>query len=322
MNKSAQSGGSLVKRLYSVENIGLYIVFLAIIIFFSAASPYFFTLRNFMDILRQSTFVLVAALGMTLVIITAGIDLSVGSVIGLSAGVTSVILLQGAPTALAVAAGLVTGAVCGLINGFIITRFGVTDLITTLSTLSIFRGVLFMMTHGVPFQAFARRDFSQLGRGNIGPVPVPILIAAVIFIIPRRLLGRPVLGRHIFAVGSNSTASLLSGINVSRIKLIVYMISGLTAAASGIMLASRLSSVPPDLGQGYEMSVIAAVVIGGTSLFGGSGSVLGTVIGSLMVAIIGNGLILLNVNPFYQYVINGVIIILAVSFNNARRKHA
>jgi len=307
VNKSAQSGGSLVKRLYSVENIGLYIVFLAIIIFFSAASPYFFTLRNFMDILRQSTFVLVAALGMTLVIITAGIDLSVGSVIGLSAGVTSVILLQGAPTALAVAAGLVTGAVCGLINGFIITRFGVTDLITTL---------------GVPFQAFARRDFSQLGRGNIGPVPVPILIAAVIFIILRRLLGRPVLGRHIFAVGSNSTASLLSGINVSRIKLIVYMISGLTAAASGIMLASRLSSVPPDLGQGYEMSVIAAVVIGGTSLFGGSGSVLGTVIGSLMVAIIGNGLILLNVNPFYQYVINGVIIILAVSFNNARRKHA
>jgi ribose transport system permease protein len=307
-------------RLRAVDNIGLYGVFLAIIIFFSFASPYFFTMRNFMDILRQSTFVLVAALGMTVVIITAGIDLSVGSVIGLSAGVTSVVLLQGAPTSVAVIAGLTIGIICGFINGIIITKLGVTDLITTLSTLSIFRGILFMMTHGIPFQAFARPDFSMLGRGSIGPVPFPIIIAAGIFLILRYMLGRTILGRHIFAVGSNSTAATLSGISVSKNKIAVYMISGFTAAASGIMLASRLSSVPPDLGQGYEMSVIAAVVIGGTSLFGGSGSVLGTVIGSLMVAIIGNGLILLNVNPFYQYVINGVIIILAVSFNNAKRK--
>jgi ribose/xylose/arabinose/galactoside ABC-type transport system permease subunit len=135
------------------------------------------------------------------------------------------------------------------------------------------------------------------------------------------VLNRTILGRHVLALGSNSRAALLSGIHVKRTRIIVYMISGFTAAAAGIMLASRLSSVPPDLGQGYEMSVIAAVVIGGTSLLGGSGSITGTVIGSLMVAIIGNGLILLNVNPFYQYVINGIIIIMAVSINNARQQY-
>jgi len=308
------------KKARSLENTGLYLVFLAIILFFSLTAPYFFSLQNFMDILRQSTFVLVAALGMTMVIITAGIDLSVGSVIGLSAGITSVLLIQGVPTFLAVAVGLIVGIVCGLVNGFIITRLGVTDLITTLSTLSIYRGILFMMTHGVPFQAFARPDFSVLGRGTLGILPVPILISAAFFFSLRYVLTRTVFGRHVFALGSNSQAALLSGVNVSRKKVQVYMISGFTAAAAGIMLAARLSSVPPDMGQGYEMSVIAAVVIGGTSLFGGSGGVGGTVIGSLMVAIIGNGLILLNVNPFYQYVINGVIIILAVALNNARRK--
>jgi ribose transport system permease protein len=309
-----------MRKILGTENFGLYLVFIVIIIFFSFTAPYFFTLGNFMDILRQSTFVLVAALGMTMVIITAGIDLSIGSVIGLSAGVTSFLLLKGAATPVAVVTGLSSGILCGFINGTIITRLGVSDLITTLSTLSIYRGILFMMTRGVPFQAFARPGFSWLGRGNVGRLPVPILIAAVLFLILNYVLTKTILGRHILSVGSNSQAAILSGINVKRNKVYVYIISGFCAAASGIMLASRLSSVPPDLGQGYEMSVIAAVVIGGTSLFGGYGSMTGTVIGSLMVAIIGNGLILLNVNPFYQYVINGVIIILAVSFNNARRK--
>jgi len=307
------------KKLISAENFGLYIVFVLIIVFFSFASPYFFTLRNFMDILRQSSFVLVAALGMTMVIITGGIDLSVGSVIGISAGITSVMLLQNIPTAVSIMTGLATGVACGFLNGLIITKLGVTDLITTLSTMSIFRGILFMMTHGVPFQAFARKDFSFIGRGNVGPIPVPIIVAAVLFVALWYVLNKTIAGRHVLAVGSNNRAATLSGISVTRNKVLVYMISGFTAAVGGIMLASRLSSVPPDLGTGYEMSVIAAVVIGGTALTGGTGSVTGTVIGSLMVAIIGNGLILLNVNPFYQYIINGVIIILAVSFNNARR---
>lgn len=308
-------------KVRKIDNLGLYLVFVGIIIFFSIASPYFFTLRNFMDILRQSTFVLVAAMGMTMVILTAGIDLSVGSIIGLSAGVTSVLLINGAPTFVSIIGGLAVGAVCGLINGIIITRLGVTDFITTLAGLSIFRGILFMMTQGVPFQAFARPDFSAIGRGNVGVVPVPIIIALILFIILNYILKRTIFGRYVLATGSNNEASRLAGIRVKNVKTIVYMISGLTAAVSGIMLASRLSSVPPDLGQGYEMSVIAAVVIGGTSLFGGAGSIAGTVIGSLMVAIIGNGLILLNVNPFYQYVINGILIIFAVAINNAKRKN-
>lgn len=312
----------IAKEAFRAENVGLYLVLVGILVFFSIASPYFLTVRNLMDILRQSTFVLVAALGMTLVIMTSGIDLSVGSVLGVSAGVTSVVLIQGQPTVVAILAGLAVGVACGYLNSVIITRLGVTDLIATLSTLSIYRGILFMMTQGVPFQAFARPSFSVLGRGNLWVIPVPIIIALAFFLVLGYLLRKTVFGRHVLATGSNREAAVLSGIRVNRVKTGVYIISGFTAAASGIMLAARLSSVPPDLGTGYELSVIAAVVIGGTSLFGGAGSVAGTFVGALMVAIIGNGLILLNVNPFYQYVINGLLIIFAVAVNGARRRRS
>lgn len=296
-----------------IENIGLYIVFFIVVAFFSVASPYFLTARNIFDILRQSTFILTAALGATLIILTAGIDLSVGAVLGLSAGVTSILLLQGLPTPIAIMGGVSTGALCGLINGMIITKLGVTDFIATLATLSVFRGILFMMTQGVPFAAFARPSFSFLGRGNVGPVPVPVIISLVIFLMLHYLLVKTPFGRHILAVGSNREAARLSGIRVKKVKIFVYVIGGIMAAISGIMLAARLSSVPPDLGTGYELSVIASVVIGGTSLFGGRGSVLGTIMGALLVAVIANGLILLNVNPFYQYVINGILIVIAVA---------
>ena len=306
---------SRYSQIIGIENLGLCIVFLLILFFFSLASPYFLTVRNIFDVLRQSTFILVPALGMTLVILTAGIDLSVGSTIGLSAGITSILLLQGLPTPLAVLGGIATGALCGLINGLIITRLGVTDFITTLATLSVFRGILFTMTQGVPFAAFARPSFSQIGRGNVGPIPVPVLISAGLFIILFYLLNKTAMGRHLLALGSNREAARLSGVRVRRTKIWVYIIAGITFSISGIMLASRLSSVPPDLGTGYELSVIAAVVIGGTSLFGGRGSIVGTVIGALMVSVIANGLILLDVNPFYQYVINGILIVFAVAMN-------
>jgi ribose transport system permease protein len=195
----------------------------------------------------------------------------------------------------------------------------VTDFIATLAALSVFRGVLFMMTQGVPFAAFARPSFSFLGRGEVGPVPTPIIIVVVIFIVLWYLLNQTPFGRHVLSVGSNRDAAYLSGVRVDGIKLWVYVISGLCSAMAGIMLAARLSSVPPDLGQGYELSAIAAVVIGGTSLFGGRGTLFGSVIGALMIAMITNGLILLNVNPFYQFVINGVLIVIAVSLNRARQ---
>ena len=209
---------------------------------------------------------------------------------------------------------------CGLINGLIITRLGVTDFITTLATLSVFRGILFTMTQGVPFASFARPSFSWIGRGNLGPIPVPVLIAAGLFVILFYLLNKTAMGRHLLAIGSNREAARLSGVRVDRTKIWVYIVAGVTFSISGIMLASRLSSVPPDLGTGYELSVIAAVVIGGTSLFGGRGSIVGTVIGALMVAVIANGLILLDVNPFYQYVINGILIVFAVAHEQVRRK--
>lgn len=311
---------AVAKRIRSagVENLGLYIVFILVFIYFSVASPYFLTTRNMFDVLRQSTFVLTIALGMTFVIFTAGIDLSVGSILGLSAGITSVLLLQGMPTGIALLGGLTTGFLCGLVNGLIITRLGVTDFIATLATLSAFRGILFTMTQGVPFAAFARPSFSFIGRGTIGPVPTPIFIVLGIFIILAYLKNKTAFGRHVLAVGSNQDAARLSGVRTKSIKLRVYILSGLTSATAGIMLASRLSTVPPDLGTGYELASIAAVVIGGTSLFGGRGSLVGTVVGAILIAMISNGLILLNVNPFYQYVINGILIVFAVAINRKK----
>jgi ribose transport system permease protein len=305
-------------RTTGIENLGLYAVFVLVFIYFSFASPYFLATRNLFDVLRQSTFVLTIGLGMSFVIFTAGIDLSVGSILGLSAGITSVILLQGLPTGIAVLGGLATGFLCGAINGLIITRLGVTDFIATLATLSAFRGVLFTMTQGVPFAAFARPSFSFIGRGTIGPVPTPIIIVVVIFFILNYIKNKTAFGRHVLAVGSNLDAARLSGVRTKSIKLWVYILSGLTSATAGIMLASRLSTVPPDLGTGYELASIASVVIGGTSLFGGRGSLIGTVVGAVLIAMISNGLILLDVNPFYQYVINGILIVFAVAINRKK----
>ena len=301
------------------ENVGLYVVFVLIFVFLSLASPYFLTGPNLFDVLRQSTFVLLIALGETFVIMTGGIDLSVGAILGLSAGITSWLLLSGVDTPGAVLGGVLTGLLCGLINGLIITRLRVTDFIATLATLSVFRGILFTMTQGVPFAAFANPSFSFLGRGMIGPVPVPVVVVAVIFLLMVYLLHQTPLGRYILSVGSNREAAHLSGVRVDRIKLWVYSISGICSAIAGILLASRVSSVPPDLGQGYELASIAAVVIGGTALAGGRGSILGTLIGAILIAMISNGLILLNVNPFYQYVINGILIVIAVALNRTRR---
>jgi ribose transport system permease protein len=302
----------------NVENLGLYIVFVIIFVCLSLASPYFFSGTNLFDILRQSTFVLVVALGSTLVIMTAGIDLSVGAVLGLSAGVTSWLLLHGLPTVPAVLGGLACGAVCGVINGLIITQLEVTDFVATLATMSMFRGVLFLMTMGVPFARFARPSFSFLGRGMVGPVPVPVIIVVVLFFVLSYLLRQTRFGRHLLAVGSNSEAAYLSGVQVKLTKVWVYTIAGVCSGLAGILLSSRLSSVPPDLGTGYELQAIAAVVIGGTGLFGGTGSLLGTVVGAVMIGMIANGLILLNVNPFYQYIINGALIVMAVSLNRPK----
>ncbi len=305
---------------WRIENLGLYLVTLVIFVLLSFASRYFLTPSNLFDVLRQSTFVLIIALGSTFVIMTGGIDLSVGAILGLSAGVTSVILLQtGGSTILAVAGGLLAGLLCGLVNGLLITRLRVTDFISTLATLSVFRGILYMMTEGVPFAKFANPTFSFLGRGMLGPIPFPVIITIAVFLLLSHLLNQMKFGRHVLATGSNREAARLSGVQTDQIKLRVYMISGVCCALAGILLGSRLSSVPPDLGQGYELSAIAAVVIGGTALSGGRGSLSGTVLGAVMIAMISNGLILLNVNPFYQVVINGVLIVIAVALNRSRQ---
>lgn len=303
-----------------IENLGLYFVTLIIFVLLSFASPYFLTSTNLFDVLRQSTFVLIIALGATFVIMTGGIDLSVGAILGLSAGVTSVILLRtDGSTFLGVAGGLLAGVLCGLVNGLLITRLRVTDFISTLATLSAFRGILYMMTDGVPFAKFANPTFSFLGRGMVGPVPFPVIITVVLFLLLNYVMKQTPFGRYVLATGSNREAARLSGVQTDQIKLWVYVISGACCALAGILLGSRLSSVPPDLGQGYELSAIAAVVIGGTALSGGRGSISGTVLGAIMIAMISNGLILLNVDPFYQFVVNGVLIVVAVALNRSRQ---
>lgn len=311
-----------VSKLLAIEGFTVGLVLLALVIALSIASPFFLRPGNIEDVLVQSMFVLIVALGITFVLITGGIDLSVGSVMGLSAGVTVYVLIKGVPVGLAILAGLMTGAVLGLINGLIITRLSISDFIVTLAMLAIARGVLQLITASTPLRGIESDTFDALTDSSVAGIALPVIIAAAIIIVLAILLARTSFGRSVFAIGINPRAAHLSGIDVAQVRLKVYVLSGVLAAASGILLASRLSSVQPALGTNYELTAIAAAVIGGTSLAGGRGTLWGTVVGALLLGVIENGLRLLEVNAFWFTIVTGVIIVLAVIFDQALQRLA
>jgi ribose/xylose/arabinose/galactoside ABC-type transport system permease subunit len=299
-----------------LKRFGLLLVYALLGLGLSLLSDRFLTGANQINILRQATISGIVAIGMTLVILTAGIDLSVGSILALSAVITADLLKQGMPVFLAVLLALGIGALMGMVNGLMIARGKIPPFIATLGMLTVGRGLTLMYTQGKPFTGLPD-TFRFIGAGSIGPVPMPIVIAAALFILVTVVLTRTRFGEYIYLIGDNPVAARLAGINTNRMIIFVYMISGICSALAGLILIARLDSAQPVIGVGYEFSAIAAVVVGGTSFSGGEGTLFGTLLGTLLIETLSNGLNLLNVSQLWEQVIKGVVIALALLFYKA-----
>lgn len=291
------------------------VFFAAIVIVFSLSSDVFLSAPNMLNIVRQAAPLLIVAAAMTFVITTGGIDLSVGSVLALVCALSAAMLQAGVPWPATILAMLVLGAVIGAVQGFLIAYEGIPAFIVTLAGLSIFRGIALLITGGYSIPISPDTAFVFLGRGWAFGVPVPAWIAFACLIIAFLVYGGTRFGRYVTGIGANNEAVRRAGVNVARVRLAVYAISGCAAAFAGIILAGRLGSGSSNAGQGFELEVIAAVVLGGTSLFGGRGSMLGTLLGALTVSVIANGLILLHMSPFLTPIITGCIILIAIWLN-------
>lgn len=297
----------------NVREYGIYLTLVILFLFFSLISSSFLTINNMLNLLRQISINGLIAIGMTMVITTGGIDLSVGAILGLSGMITALLITSGVPPVIAILICLIIGGFLGLINGYLISRFKLQAFIVTLATMTIYRGLVYIISDGKPVSNISSESlFSFLGKGVFLGVPIPVYIFIIAFIIAYFVMNKTVFGRNIYATGGNEKAAKLSGINTKSINTKVYVISGILASLAGLILISRLNSAQPILGDGYELDAIAAVVIGGTSLAGGRGKIIGTMIGILILGIISNGLNIMGVSSFYQEVIKGIIILIAV----------
>lgn len=286
----------------------------------SIASPYFLTVSNLSSVIRQTTVITIMAIGMTVVIASGGIDLSVGSMIGLTGVCGAMLIAAALPTSVALAGAVMVGLACGLINGIAITLLRIPPFIATLGTLGIYRGLTLIITGGIPV-ANLKGTFGVLAAGNVfGVVPVPLFFVAGVGLLIHFVLNYTRLGRYSYAIGSNSEAARCSGIPIGRYTAVIYALGGSLAGLAGMIEAARLVTGQPTAGEGYELRVIAAVVIGGGSLSGGQGTVLGTIVGSLIMGLLSNGCNLLGISPFVQQVIVGSVIVLAVTFDEFQRR--
>lgn len=290
---------------------GIVISFFLLCLVLSLLSERFLTLTNILNVLRQSSINGIIAVGMTMVILTAGIDLSVGAILALTCVVTADLLQKGIPVPLAMLTGLALGAALGMVSGLLVSRLRIPPFIATLGLMTVSRGLALTYTQGMPITALPA-SFNFLGAGSIGPIPMPIIVAGLIFLIGYFILTRTSLGFYIYSLGDNPVAAHLSGISVSKVILFVYALSGLLSALAGMVLTGRLDSAQPSAGYGYEFDAIAAVVVGGTSLAGGEGSLFGTLVGALLIGVLNNGLNLLNVSALWEGVVKGVVIALAL----------
>ena len=329
-------------RFFGV-NPGVLIGFLVLLVGLFITTPNFRQVSTLQNLAQQVSLNTIIAVGMTFVIITAGIDLSVGSIQGLVGTVTAMALLSPAIVSRfgagaigwAILVGLLAGALIGFFNGIVISALKMQPFIVTLATMWAVRGLAEVITDGSPVGMVSpdapmaamrnnllQNQFTFLGMGYAGPFPVSAVIAVVVVIAAHLLLSRTVFGRHVYAIGGNVEAARLSGVNVDRVKLLVYTLSGVLAGISAILLMSKLVSGQPTAGQSMELFAIAAVVVGGTSLFGGSGSVIGSVIGALIIGVINMGLDLHGISAFYQQIVTGAIILIAVLLDNILRRRA
>nr|WP_050807033.1 ribose ABC transporter permease [Acetonema longum] len=281
-------------------------------------SDRFLTVDNLLNVARQVSINAIISVGMTLIILTGGIDLSVGSILAFSGSITAGLLAGGQAILPAILAGVAAGAILGLINGLLVARAGIPPFIATLGTMTAARGFTLVYTDGRPITGM-EEAFRFLGGGYLASIPVPVVIMAAIFLAAYIMLTQTRFGRYIYAIGGNEEAARLSGINTKKILLAVYTLGGVLAGFSGIIMASRLNSAQPTAGTGFELDAIAAVVLGGTSTAGGVGTVGGTLIGAMIIGVLDNGLNLLNVSSFYQQVAKGAVILLAVYVDKKRK---
>ncbi len=315
-------GTDLAKAAVAKKEFSVLVALVLLCAVISILSPYFLTVKNVFNVLRQFSIIGILAVGEALIIITGGIDLSVGSLVGLSGIMTGVFVNAGIPPVILCLLVLGCGCAFGSINGLLVTRIGINPFIATLGMLSIARGSALLITGGLPISV--ENPINFLGDGHVGPVPFPVILMFIVAIIGQVFATRTLPGRNVFAVGNNERAAKLSGIRVERAKLMVFMIMGGLCALSGIVLTGTLSSAAPTAGAGYELDVIAAVVMGGASLSGGVGSIVGVIFGAALMGVLRNGFVLMGVSAYWQVVSIGVVIIAAVSLDSlgAKRKRS
>ncbi|AZO46086.1 ribose ABC transporter permease [Mesorhizobium sp. M7D.F.Ca.US.005.01.1.1] len=294
-------------------------VLVALVILMSAIAPNFNRVDNLLNIARAISVNAILAAGMTLVILTGGIDLSVGSIVAVSGVVSVIAAIAGLPAPAAISIGLAVGAACGLVNGALTAYLSLAPFIVTLGTMTFLRGLAYTITKGQPIVS-SSLNFKDIGNGYLWGIPMPVIVMVIVYLIIWFILERTRYGRHVYAVGGNAEAAKLAGVRVKRVITSVYVLAGGCAGLAGVIFSARVISAQPTAGTGYELDAIAAVVLGGTSLAGGRGRIVGTLIGSVILGVLGTGLILLNVPFFTQLLIKGVVIILAVAIDSLKQR--
>ncbi|OLS03793.1 ABC transporter permease [Tissierella creatinophila] len=302
-----------------VFTYGILIFLMVLFLFLSFSSPYFLTVDNLTKVLRQIAVVGIVTVSMTMVILTGGIDLSVGSILGLTSVILAKLMVAGVSVPIAIIITLISGMGLGLFNGFLINKIKISPLISTLGTMTIYSGITYIVTKGVSIFGFPK-SFSFIGQGYILGVPVPIIILVIVYIFGFFILNYTRFGRYLYGIGANEKASILSGVDVVKIKYVVYILSGLLASLASVVMLSRINSALPSTGVGLEFDVVTAVVLGGISVNGGEGKLQGVVIGLLIIAILSNGMILLGVDTYFQTVVKGAVLLMAVGIDNISKK--
>lgn len=308
-----------MKKKIDLSRFGVIIAWIVLIIIFTVCNPAFLKMSNLFTILRQAAVVGVCSVGMTFVILTGGMDLSVGSVIGVSCVAGAQLLAKGIPIPLVIIIVLFIGLISGMFNGFFINELGIAPIIMTLGTMTTLRGVAYLLCGGFAVYGMPE-SFKYIGQGYLGVIPFPVIIMVLCFAAGWFILNRLGFGREVFGIGGNVEASRLSGVNVKKTLYKVYGLAGVLYALAGLILMARVNSGQPSSGEGYEMDVITGVVLGGVSINGGEGSILGVVVGVLLMSTLQNGMVLMNISEFWQKVVKGIVLILAVSLDRIVQK--
>lgn len=312
---------NLFASVFDAQESMIFAIFILFCVVLSIVAPNFLTGRNIYNVVRQFSMITIVAVGMTFVIITGGIDLSVGGIVAfVGVSIAWLIVRVSLPIWLAVLIGIALGSLLGYLNSLLIVRINLPPFIATLGMMQVSRGLVLALTKGYPIRPFPEK-FLMFGHGDIAGIPIPVIIMVLVIILAHLFLSKTTMGRYIYYVGSNKEAAELSGIKVRKVLCIAYILAGFMSAIAAIILTARLSSAQSNMGEGWELDAIAAVVIGGASLSGGEGSIIGTLIGAALMGVIRNALILLHVSAYWQTVVIGCVIIAAVTIDQMRQKN-